>query len=383
MAEVPILIHYGGSWIKLWDGSEAYRGGNVASLLVPKDVKYQEFLHILYDRFGINPAEFTVKARTLYKMSVPSSMSPYALVDIRDDGGLKAFINVNINYVSALEGLTPVCITSERRGPKEPRNNQVSDVNGTLPVVQGKKVGHATPTGGPRDPRNNPVSDVNDKLREKIAGCTNLGPRDPRNNPVCDVNDKLPAVRVRTFGRTTPTGPEHCSAPHHNGNPKDDCSDSESTTRAGKKCRRNYREEPTDIRKDVGAGDSQPQAHSRQRSNSLACEHNIPSSSSLFKNLPPIPSAFMRADTSLDDLGQEFIYDGQLFDNKQDLRKKLSIVASQQHFKFKISRSTKDRFELKCLDNQCHWRFRAVSVKDDEDKDREYFEDRMKDRTRL
>ncbi|KAJ4713187.1 MuDR family transposase [Melia azedarach] len=468
MADVPIFIRCGGSWINLPDGSEAYSGGNVASLCVPKDVKYQEFLHILYDRFGINPDEFAVTTRALYKTWVPSSIAPYKPADIGNDGDLKAFIYINTNYVSALGGLTPMCITSERRGPKDPRNNQirnnqvrdvndtlaavrernnqVSDVNDTLPAVQEKTIGRATSTGGPYDPRNNPVSDVNGTLpavreraagltnstggprdprnnpvsdfhdtlpavqektvgratskggscdprnnpvsdvngtlpavRERTAGLTNStgGPRDPRNNPVSDVNDTLPAVRERTVGHTTSTGPEHCSSTHHNEDPKHNCSDSESTMRvnkiSGKECRRNYPEEPANVRKDFGAGDLQSQAHSRQRSNSLAHQHNISSLPSFSKGLP----AYMRFenpfDTSLNS-GNSNVYVGQIFNNKQDLRKKLSMMALRKRFQFKTLKSSKDRFEVKCLDNQCKWRVRATS-----DKNNGYFQVRRID----
>lgn len=57
---------------------------------------------------------------------------------------------------------------------------------------------------------------------------------------------------------------------------------------------------------------------------------------------------------------------GRTFASKKDLRKKLKLAAMKDNFAFKVTRSTKDRFEIVCADEKCKWRLRATKMPEDE-----------------
>lgn len=65
----------------------------------------------------------------------------------------------------------------------------------------------------------------------------------------------------------------------------------------------------------------------------------------------------------------EDIVCGKTFTSKKDLIKKLKLGAAKKNFAFKVSKSTKDRFEVVCADTNCKWRLRATKTAEDE-----YFE---------
>ncbi|XP_022156795.1 uncharacterized protein LOC111023629 [Momordica charantia] len=53
---------------------------------------------------------------------------------------------------------------------------------------------------------------------------------------------------------------------------------------------------------------------------------------------------------------------GNLFFNKRELFMKLSIMAMNRNFEFRVKKSTKQIFYVTCTDNNCKWRMRAVRL---------------------
>ena len=49
----------------------------------------------------------------------------------------------------------------------------------------------------------------------------------------------------------------------------------------------------------------------------------------------------------------EVIEVGYVYDNKQELQSKLYLLAVEHNFEFKIVRSSPDRYEVRCLQDNC------------------------------
>ncbi|KAL0556979.1 hypothetical protein IC582_005497 [Cucumis melo] len=55
---------------------------------------------------------------------------------------------------------------------------------------------------------------------------------------------------------------------------------------------------------------------------------------------------------------------GQIFSCKRDLSMRLSVLAMKIFFQFVVKKSTKEVLFIRCIDNKCGWRLRAVRLKD-------------------
>ncbi|KAL0544768.1 hypothetical protein IC582_019893 [Cucumis melo] len=55
---------------------------------------------------------------------------------------------------------------------------------------------------------------------------------------------------------------------------------------------------------------------------------------------------------------------GQIFFCKRDLSMRLSVLAMKKFFQFVVKKSTKEVLFVRCIDNKCGWRLRAVRLKD-------------------
>ncbi|XP_070662299.1 uncharacterized protein [Malus domestica] len=53
---------------------------------------------------------------------------------------------------------------------------------------------------------------------------------------------------------------------------------------------------------------------------------------------------------------------GQLYSSKKELQKQLAMIAMRKNYEFKVERSTKDRLEIRCVDDNCKWRLRATKL---------------------
>ena len=51
-----------------------------------------------------------------------------------------------------------------------------------------------------------------------------------------------------------------------------------------------------------------------------------------------------------------------VYDNKQELQSKLYLLAVEHNFEFKIVRSSPDRYEVRCLQDNCGWKVRAKRI---------------------
>lgn len=111
-------------------------------------------------------------------------------------------------------------------------------------------------------------------------------------------------------------------------------------------------------------GHKQSQAYHGQRSSSQEYDNNIPSSSNHFWYMPPFPQSIGMSFNASARYTSGDIYIGHIFGNKQELRRELSMMALKKHFQLKVTRSSPDRFEAKCMSDQCNWRIRATSFGD-------------------
>ncbi|KAL4038030.1 hypothetical protein IC575_001633 [Cucumis melo] len=55
---------------------------------------------------------------------------------------------------------------------------------------------------------------------------------------------------------------------------------------------------------------------------------------------------------------------GQIFFCKRDLSMRLSVLAMKNNFQFVVKKSTQEVLFVRCIDNKCGWRLRAVRLKD-------------------
>lgn len=55
---------------------------------------------------------------------------------------------------------------------------------------------------------------------------------------------------------------------------------------------------------------------------------------------------------------------GQIFFSKKDLSMRLSVLAMKKKFQFVVKKSTKEVLFVRCIDNKCGWRLRAMRLKD-------------------
>lgn len=53
---------------------------------------------------------------------------------------------------------------------------------------------------------------------------------------------------------------------------------------------------------------------------------------------------------------------GQIYANKKELQRKLAIYAMKENFEFKVKKSCSQRFEAKCVFDNCTWRIRATRI---------------------
>ncbi|CAN4116726.1 unnamed protein product [Withania somnifera] len=72
-----------------------------------------------------------------------------------------------------------------------------------------------------------------------------------------------------------------------------------------------------------------------------------------------VPTAVLREDASLDE-----IVVGSLFVNKGILKKCFFNNAIKYHFRFKVDKSSKTRYYLKCYDNECSWYLHSSQIHD-------------------
>ncbi|KAL0546629.1 hypothetical protein IC582_016541 [Cucumis melo] len=71
-----------------------------------------------------------------------------------------------------------------------------------------------------------------------------------------------------------------------------------------------------------------------------------------------------RSDWSQESSTSEELDVGQIFFCKRDLLMRLSVLAMKNKFQFVVKKSTKEVLFVRCIDNRCGWRLRAVRLKD-------------------
>ena len=66
--------------------------------------------------------------------------------------------------------------------------------------------------------------------------------------------------------------------------------------------------------------------------------------------------------TSSSSINSWEIKEGQIFENKQELKMKLHLYALKKNFEFKVKKSAKNIWCTVCVDDKCKWRLRATKL---------------------
>ncbi|KAJ4722257.1 hypothetical protein OWV82_005789 [Melia azedarach] len=120
--ESPITIatRLRGLWQRTPNGGDIYIGGEVRAFSVDKDITYEQFMHIVYGSYGINPAEETIIAKAIFLdiTQVVGVPQPAALIDTKSS--FRAFMNVNnVAFING-RGHCYLYMTKERVSGGEP-----------------------------------------------------------------------------------------------------------------------------------------------------------------------------------------------------------------------------------------------------------------------
>ncbi|KAJ4719055.1 hypothetical protein OWV82_010675 [Melia azedarach] len=82
----------------------------------------------------------------------------------------------------------------------------------------------------------------------------------------------------------------------------------------------------------------------------------IPSASNQYiRAMPPIPPSTDMSSDALSSSGSGDVSVEQIYNTKQELQDRLSIMAIKNHFQYKICKSDTTRFVAKCIENGCKW----------------------------
>ncbi|KAL2498101.1 Uncharacterized protein Adt_23651 [Abeliophyllum distichum] len=87
--------------------------------------------------------------------------------------------------------------------------------------------------------------------------------------------------------------------------------------------------------------------------------------SSVCDTIPELPELQIHDDNSV--IGQpDFngISAGRIFRDKNVLKKTISLCAIHNNFQYKVYRSDREEYVLKCLDDNCMWHFRGSRLID-------------------
>ncbi|XP_038905828.1 uncharacterized protein LOC120091780 [Benincasa hispida] len=99
--------------------------------------------------------------------------------------------------------------------------------------------------------------------------------------------------------------------------------------------------------------------------NEMDRDHGDVRHSTAASMVPPSVSSNHRTELIMPDtssFGIEDVEVGQLFLSKKNLKMRLSILSINKNFEFKVGKSTKSLFTIKCIGKTCKWSLRAVKM---------------------
>lgn len=108
MEKIRLVVYCGGSWAKTSNGGDFYKaeGTTRLKIYVPRNIKYQELLRVLYDAIGISSTEFVITMKIIPKLNLPPY---YARNSVKIDDDERAKVLVRLNPNPALT--TPLFVT--------------------------------------------------------------------------------------------------------------------------------------------------------------------------------------------------------------------------------------------------------------------------------
>ena len=100
-----------------------------------------------------------------------------------------------------------------------------------------------------------------------------------------------------------------------------------------------------------------PSSH-QSRTKPIEEENSVPRT--FTTSLPSGSSHFVDIESGAADSDEFRI--GQVYDDKKNLKQKLSLYAVTQNFQFKVVRSSTTRYEVRCFHDTCKWKLRANKI---------------------
>ncbi|XP_031257229.1 uncharacterized protein LOC116115200 isoform X2 [Pistacia vera] len=288
MSQVRVLVMYNGEWFSSSSGHFVYNGGKMKGIIISDKITYRELVDRLYQLFKVDPNEYGIIMKALYKANIPTIP-----VEIVDDDDVRFFIHENV--AQPTDARSPLCITLKCR------ESHFQEREGYYPVLDNE----------------NPFASRSESNQlSVVVPATQEGTQVEKPDPIAFNDD---AMHI-SFG-----------------------------TQADLGCGDGLLADDLEVVAQNAQGEDVPHVeygdklHVRRSDNSVAV-------------VDPLNS-------------YEDIVCGKMFANKKELRKKLKLGAVKNNFEFKVKKSTKDRFEVVCADENCKWRLRATKLKDEE-----YFE---------
>ena len=305
-----IVICFGGKWESSSDGEESYVDYNNFGISVPKDINFEDLLNAVCYTLGVD----NVNCKVTLKIKIDATRYNLKPIEIRNDSDVRFFLSAN------RRSYCPLCVTVDPRAPVYEDN--VQPLNQNPPSIHA----HFMSASG-----SNQVSHTS-----------------------LSVPAVVPANTTNEYHNVSPIPFNEDPAYTHYA-----CDDIENVG--------DVEGDYDDVRNvDNLEGDDLAEGGRCYVSTSSLnvearridfCEAENP-----FAFMPPIPPSDLGISDKISSSGIDDVFVGKLFDSKDELHQAISMVALKGNWSFKVSRSTKDRFEIKCDDDRCRWRLRAVST---------------------
>lgn len=285
MSQVRVLVMYDGEWFSS-SGHFVYNGGKTKGIIISDKITYQELVDRLYQLVKVDPNEYAIIMKALYKANIPTIPA-----EIVNDDDVRFFIDENV--AQPTDARSPLCITLKCR------ESQFQEGEGCYPIL---------------DHQNPFASGSESNQLSVVVPATQEGTQVEKPDPIAFDDD---AMHI-SFGTQAELG----------------CGDALLADDLEVVAQHNAQDE------DVPHVEYGDKLHVRRFDHSVAIDDPFNS--------------------------YEDIACGKMFANKKELRKKLKLGAVKNNFEFKVRKSTKDRFEVVCADENCKWRLRATKPKDEE-----------------
>ncbi|KAJ4705157.1 MuDR family transposase [Melia azedarach] len=361
---VTINTRFGGSWQRSVERGDINIGRESMPLCVNKDILYDEFMEIVYKAHEINSTEWDIRAKAVFIDSLQRWGVPPIAANINNDITFKAFMNSNsLDYLSSMRSYCTLYLTIKRVGEVEedvrPENdNHLHEDGETIPPFRSSKGSNPIPPMATQFQNIGQVQYTSENTSNLDWGRSRCNTEQPPLQQHLESSIWEHGVNVYEDDRTTMEG--GISQSRHNIVQPPAYSSFE----------------PNFVGTDVGVEREFRNVADEEETEVLnVCPSLVfrsspvraPSSSNQYMRfLPRISSdSTVVGDASSSNRQAVEVCVGHIFSTKQELRDKLGLMALNNHFQFRVYKSTRSRFEAKCIMEGCKWRIRAIKNDND------------------